>query len=184
MHLGLHSLWSSSVMLIYVRCCEFESGLRWALVRAGEWGDPDTKTLKDVMAIAFEDFRAWRRQRGVSRSQKRFTEAMLYKPKHGYYLQAKAFNGRIVLQFLCEKCRSRVETGNASPAMTLSALALRLEQYRQVPPVRTIRQQPLKLSYKAQDSLCQMVQPHGVSWPVSAAHCAVAAAANFFSSIW
>ena len=65
MHLGLHSLWSSSVMLIYVRCCEFESGLRWALVQAGEWGDPDTKTLKDLMAIAFEDFRAWRRQRGV-----------------------------------------------------------------------------------------------------------------------
>ena len=112
MYLGLHSLWSSSVMLIYVRCCEFESGLRWALVQAGEWGDPDTKTLKDLMAIAFEDFRDWRRQRGVSCSQKRFTEAMLYKPKHGYYLQAKALNGRIVLQFLCEKCRSRVETGN------------------------------------------------------------------------
>ena len=98
--------------------------LRWALVQAREFGDPDLKSLTELMANAFEQFKIWRRQKRVACSQKRFTEGMLFKQKHGYYLQCKAFNGRVVLQWLAECCKARVDAGTATPVLTLNALAL------------------------------------------------------------
>ena len=106
-----------------------------ALMDAGVWGDPTTVSEDGLLDRAFDEFKMWRRANKVPCSQKRFRPAQLKKREHGYYFAAKAYNSRILLQWLSEKCN---EAARAHPQSDLGihAVALQPSLYNRTPLFR------------------------------------------------
>ena len=87
-----------------VRCTYWPCEFRQTLVEMGILGDP-SGGLNACLERAYHDFKTWRRERKVPCSQRRFAERHLLKASHGYYFTAKAYNGRVVLEWLAGLCR-------------------------------------------------------------------------------
>ncbi|CAE7940634.1 unnamed protein product, partial [Symbiodinium sp. KB8] len=100
-----------------------------ALMDAGVWGDPTTVSEDGLLDRAFDEFKMWRRANKVPCSQKRFRPAQLKKREHGYYFAAKAYNSRILLQWLSEKCN---EAARAHPQSDLGIHAVALQPSKAV----------------------------------------------------
>ena len=56
-----------------------------------------------VLSRAYDDFCQWRRQHKISCSQKRFKYRTLVRDEYGFFLNCKAFNGRLVCEWLLSK---------------------------------------------------------------------------------
>ena len=56
------------------------------------WGEP--------LQRAFDDFTVWRKSHKISSSQKRFKYRMLHREGYGFFLNCKAFNARLVCEWL------------------------------------------------------------------------------------
>ena len=100
---------------------------RQCLLQAGAFGDPATLSVQERLTVAFEKFKLWRKQHQIPCSQKRFTVSNLIKNVHGFYFTCKAYNGRIVLEFLAQECADFARANpNHSPELTLTSLAMLL----------------------------------------------------------
>ena len=73
--------------------------VRVTLIRAGFFGPP-ADDLQDLLRLAFDDFTLWRRANKVSCSQRRFKLSNVDARGHGSYLASKAWNARVLLQWL------------------------------------------------------------------------------------
>lgn len=93
------------------------------LLDAGVWG-ATTLTEEERLDKAFQEFKMWRSAKKVPCSQKRFRPNQLKKHVHGYYFTAKAYNSRILLQWLSEKC---IEAAPAHPQSDLGIHAVALQ---------------------------------------------------------
>ena len=106
---------------------------REALIAAGTFGDPNVLSMKDLLARAFDGFSTWRRQNRIPCSQKPFAERHLVKLAHGFYFTAKAYNARIVLQWLAEMCSIAAVGAPPGSKIPLHAQALNLCSSRFAP---------------------------------------------------
>ena len=75
---------------------------------------------------AFEDFKIWRKLNKVPCSQRVFREGHLLRASHGYYFTAKAYNGRVVLDWLSDLCRKAAIQAPEDLKLQLHARALLL----------------------------------------------------------
>ncbi|CAE7479305.1 unnamed protein product [Symbiodinium sp. CCMP2592] len=76
--------------------------VRMTLVSLGYFGDPDALDLQQLLDAAFADFKAWKLQHRIPCSQKRFSVGLVIKKVHGHYMTAKAYNGRVILEWLAD----------------------------------------------------------------------------------
>ena len=91
------------------------------------FGQRNAQSLEDLLSVAYYDFKAWCKARKISCSQRPFTKRMVIKKAHGYYMSAKAYNGRIILSWLSERSCEVVAAGSCSDPMVITqAAALRL----------------------------------------------------------
>ena len=154
-------LWVSGKLHSSVSC-SMGCSCREALLSAGVWGDAATRPLNDCLAQAFQEFKRWRRQRHIACSQRMFRERHLLKSSHGYYLTLKAYNARVVLQWLAEACQTASANDPGSQKLALNAMALKLNcnlcHYRICPelPASVWPYTPSE----CQDFARQVVQPH------------------------
>ena len=100
--------------------------LREALLSAGHFGDP-AAPLAALLATAFNNFKMWRRYQKIPCSQKQFRPRQLVKEHHGYYFTAKAYNSRIILMWLAEKCNEASMNDPGDLKLRLHASALTLD---------------------------------------------------------
>ena len=100
---------------------------RMTLVSMGYFGDAKSP-LRDLLQRAFEMFTAWRKQKGIPCSQKRFTPKLVVKAMHGHYMTAKAYNGRVLLEWLAEVSRevAAQDERKTDQRISLQAVALTL----------------------------------------------------------
>ena len=142
---------------------------REALLSAGVWGDPATRPLNDCLAQAFQEFKRWRRRHHIACSQRMFRERHLLKNSHGYYFTQKAYNARVVLQWLAEACQTASANDPGSQKLALNAMALRLNcNFYAYTLSYTSSVWPYTPS-ECQDFARQVVQPHGSCRTVLAA---------------
>ena len=66
-------------------------------------GTTDPAAWNVVLSRAYDDFCLWRRQHKISCSQKRFKYRLLFRDEYGFFLNCKAFNGRLVCEWLLSK---------------------------------------------------------------------------------
>ena len=107
-------------------CMGFPINPRITLLHLGVFGDPSTLPLKTLLSRAFEMFKRWRKQHRVPCSQKRFTPGLVIKKMHGAYLSAKAYNGRVILEWLAEISRDYAANNPADTHVSVQAAALKL----------------------------------------------------------
>ena len=100
------------------------------LIDLGHFGPRDAtdpSNLKKLLQLAFESFKTWRKINGIPCSQKRFTPNLVIKAVHGHYMTAKAYSGRVILEWLATVSRDASSSGNYNdPRLPLQATALRL----------------------------------------------------------
>ncbi|OLQ00181.1 hypothetical protein AK812_SmicGene17179 [Symbiodinium microadriaticum] len=103
-------------------------GAMKALMDAGIWGAPaiSEDKLDQLLDQAFEDFKMWRKAKKVPCSQKRFRSAQLKKNVRGYYFAAKAYNSRILLHWLAERCTEAACAHPDQPDLGIHAVALQM----------------------------------------------------------
>ena len=138
---GIHCQWRILVTLLYIggTICLISNlyGLRglsnamgvhprMMLLQLGVFGDPSTLPLKTLLSRAFEMFKTWRKQHKVPCSQKRFTPGLVIKKVHGCYLSAKAYNGRVILEWLAELSRDYAANNPSNAHVSVQAAALKL----------------------------------------------------------
>ena len=87
--------------------------LQMQLFGAIDVGTTDPAAWNVVLSRAYDDFCLWRRQHKISCSQKRFKYRTLFRDEYGFFLNCKAFNGRLVCEWLLSKL---VEIKAAPPA--------------------------------------------------------------------
>ena len=80
--------------------------------------------LRQLLGLAYTDFRNWCKVNRVRSSQRRFTPKLLLKKMHGAYLSCKAHNGRVVLQWLAERSTEFARNGSGDARMATQAVAL------------------------------------------------------------
>lgn len=102
-----------------------------ALVSLGYFGDPAILETQQLLDVAFSRFKEWRLRHRIPCSQKRFNVGLIIKKKHGHYMTAKAYNGRVILEWLSDVTREAVQEGRLQdPRLPLLAVAMKLrEQY-------------------------------------------------------
>ena len=100
------------------------SKLREILLASGTFGDRALKSIDECLVTAFEDFKGWRLRHKVSCSQRLFRERHLVKACHGFYFTAKAFNARVVLEWLAHVCRNAAANDPGNERLNLNAMAL------------------------------------------------------------
>ena len=102
--------------------------LREALLAAGAFGDPTAMTRKELLENAYLQFKDWRRENRIPCSQRRFTEKALVKQCHGFYLTTKAYNARVVAQWLAYvlSVQSEMARDVSDSKLPVHALALLL----------------------------------------------------------
>jgi hypothetical protein len=98
----IHVFFLSSQGACYYKCKSSEL-LMWELLTR----------LHGMWCWAYDDFCLWRRQHKISCSQKRFKYRTLFRDEYGFFLNCKAFNGRLVCEWLLSKL---VEIKAALPA--------------------------------------------------------------------
>ena len=98
---------------------------RKALLDAGSFGNTD-QSLPELLSFAFQEFKLWRKRNAVPCSQKRFQEGHIKKKVHGYYFTAKAYNGRIILDFLAERCLEVAQANPGDAKLALVSVAMSL----------------------------------------------------------
>lgn len=69
------------------------------LLSLGLFGPPDSE-LKDLLHVAYLDFKKWKKQEKIACTQRRFKPSSVVKTNHGHYMSCKAYNGRVVLEWL------------------------------------------------------------------------------------
>ena len=74
--------------------------LRLTLINAGY--SPDQVSIQELLRVAYEDFTSWRKSKKIPCSQRMFKASQVDRLAHGAYLAAKAWNSRILLQWLHE----------------------------------------------------------------------------------
>ena len=113
------------IYLVDIMSWMAEYQLREALISEGCFGDP-ALDMAVLLVTAFEEFKRWRRGKSIPCSQKTFRPRNLVKKHHGYYLTLKAYNSRIVLLWLADKCSSvsMNDPGNLKLRLHASALIL------------------------------------------------------------
>ena len=101
---------------------------REALLREGHFGpfDGGASAMKSCLETAFNEFQQWRRSHKIACSQRSFAPRHLLKAVHGYYLTTKAYNARIVMLWLAEKCQQVALNSCANSPIHLHATALQL----------------------------------------------------------
>ena len=82
--------------------------------------------MKSCLETAFNEFQQWRRSHKIACSQRSFAPRHLLKAVHGYYLTTKAYNARIVMLWLAEKCQQVALNSCANSPIHLHATALQL----------------------------------------------------------
>lgn len=87
--------------------------LQMQIFGAIDVGTTDPAAWNVVLSRAYDDFCLWRRQHKISCSQKRFKYRTLFRDEYGFFLNCKAFNGRLVCEWLLSKL---VEIKAALPA--------------------------------------------------------------------
>ena len=100
--------------------------MRQALLQNGAFGDLATSGMNACLYKAFEDFKVWRKQNKIPCSQRVFRERHLLKLSHGYYFTAKAYNGRVVLDWLSGLCLQAAHDAPEDVKLQLHARALLL----------------------------------------------------------
>ncbi|CAE7274851.1 unnamed protein product, partial [Symbiodinium sp. CCMP2456] len=102
-----------------------------ALVSLGYFGDPAILETQQLLDVAFSRFKEWRLRHRIPCSQKRFNVGLIIKKQHGHYMTAKAYNGRVILEWLSDVTREVVQEGRLQdPRLPLLAVAMKLrEQY-------------------------------------------------------
>ena len=102
---------------------------RMTLVSLGYFGDPATLDVQERLDVAFSRFKEWRCRHRIPCSQKRFNVSLIIKKVHGHYMTAKAYNGRVILEWLSDVTREVVEEGQLQdPRLPLLAVAMKLPQ--------------------------------------------------------
>ena len=71
------------------------------LLDDGQFGDV-SQGYANALGIAWENFKDWCKAYKVPNSQKRFTPGQLLRDGYGFFLNAKAFNGRLIVQWLSD----------------------------------------------------------------------------------
>ena len=65
--------------------------------------DQDAGGWKHALNTAFEDFKGWLKATKIRSSQKPFRLKMLVRDGYGFYLNAKAYNARVIAEWLLQK---------------------------------------------------------------------------------
>ena len=105
----------------------FATHPREALLREGHFGPYNGReSMKALLETAYTEFQQWRKANKIACSQRSFAPRHLLKQVHGYYLTAKAYNGRIVMQWLSSKLQDVAQHAAATPSIRLHATALQL----------------------------------------------------------
>ena len=65
--------------------------------------DQDAGGWKHALNTAFEDFKRWLKATKIRSSQKPFRLKMLVRDGYGFYLNAKAYNARVIAEWLLQK---------------------------------------------------------------------------------
>ena len=97
---------------------------RMSLVENGVFGNPNDKTLAELLLVAYHQFRLWCRSMRVACSQRPFTPKLVIKKVHGHYMSCKAHNGRIVLSWLAQKSSETMASGCTDSKVVLQTAAL------------------------------------------------------------
>ena len=104
------------------------------LIQLGHFGPgnvEDPAVLKQLLNAAFAAFKLWRRNNRVPCSQKRFTPGLCLKACHGAYMTAKAYNGRVITEWLAAVSSDAANSGlYGDQRLPLQAVALRLDRVR------------------------------------------------------
>ena len=100
---------------------------REVLLREGHFGPCNGHdSMKPLLECAYSEFMQWRRANKIPCSQKSFALRHLLKKAHGYYLTTKAYNARVVMQWLSAKLQEVAQHAAASPSIKLHCTALLL----------------------------------------------------------
>ena len=100
---------------------------RMTLISLGYFGDPAALDTQQLLDVAFARFKEWRLRHRIPCSQKRFNVSLIIKKVHGHYMTAKAYNGRVILEWLSDVMREVVEEGRLQdPRLPLLAVAMKL----------------------------------------------------------
>eukprot|EP00439_Symbiodinium_sp_Y106_P051170 s5247_g6.t2 len=95
------------------------------LLREGHFGPCNGHdSMKPLLECAYSEFMQWRRANKIPCSQKSFALRHLLKKAHGYYLTTKAYNARVVMQWLSAKLQEVAQHAAASPSIKLHCTAL------------------------------------------------------------
>ncbi|CAE7033206.1 unnamed protein product, partial [Symbiodinium sp. KB8] len=123
---GLTSFDVSMVKFCSMHVCNLglvhtaSGGALEALLREGHFGPYNGReSMKALLETAYTEFQQWRKANKIACSQRSFAPRHLLKQVHGYYLTAKAYNGRIVMQWLSSKLQDVAQHAAATPSIRL-----------------------------------------------------------------
>ena len=94
------------------------------LLQHGVWGPYVEDNLKALLLAAFRDFRGWTRAQRISCSQRPFRPRLVLKQWHGHYMSCKAWNGRVVLQWLAQRSMEAA-AGSTDACLLTQAAAMK-----------------------------------------------------------